>query len=107
MPFTIGPFELLVFLVVIIVLAVVVARRQAAASAAPSPIEGGPSLDDLINLGWRVESETADYLFLVKGQRVNHLLHFIVGLLTLGAWWIVWLVLVVAGGERRMTLSKP
>lgn len=39
------------------------------------------------------------------GKRVNHLLHFFVGIFTLGAWWIVWAIMAIAGGERRKMLT--
>ena len=44
---------------------------------------------------------------MVRGQRVNHLLHFIVGFLTLGLWWVVWLILALTGGEKRKTIIRP
>ena len=42
---------------------------------------------------------------LVRGQRVNHILHLILSILTLGFWVIIWLVLVVAGGQKRQVLT--
>lgn len=63
-------------------------------------------MDDLIAQGWRVESESTAYLFLVKEQRVNHILHFLVGLLTLGLWWIAWLIIAATGGEERRSIIK-
>ena len=64
------------------------------------------SLDDLIAQGWRVESESTDYVFLVKEQCVNHILHVLVGLLTLGLWWIAWLISAATGGEERRSIKK-
>ena len=51
--------------------------------------------------GARVESDAAYQAVLVKGARVNHLLHFIVGAFTCGLWWIVWIYHAIAGGEKR------
>lgn len=55
--------------------------------------------------GCRVESQGDFQAVLVKGRRVNHALHAIIGLFTFGLWWIVWLILVLVGGERRQILS--
>ena len=61
---------------------------------------------NLIEQGWRIDSESSDYIFLVKGQRVNHLLHFLVGLFTIGVWWMVWIFIAAYGGEERRTVKK-
>ena len=63
-------------------------------------------LHNLIEQGWRIDSESSDYIFLVKGQRVNHLLHFLVGLFTIGVWWMVWIFIAAYGGEERRTVKK-
>ena len=55
--------------------------------------------------GARVESQTDYQAILVMGKPVNHLLHFLIGLLTCGLWWIVWIVLAVSGGENRYVLA--
>lgn len=55
--------------------------------------------------GARVESQTGIMAVLVKGHRVNHLLHFLVGIFTVGFWWIVWLILIITGGEKREVLT--
>ena len=42
--------------------------------------------------------------------RVNHLLHFIIGLCTIGLWWIVWFALAVSQpkqGETRTVRVDP
>lgn len=51
--------------------------------------------------GRRVESQTDYNAVLVSGKPVNHILHIILSVLTLGAWLIVWGILVVTGGEKR------
>ena len=55
--------------------------------------------------GHRVESQSDFQAVLIKGHRVNHALHAILGLFTFGFWWIIWLILVVAGGEKRQTIK--
>lgn len=55
--------------------------------------------------GARVESKSEDTAVLVYGKRVNHILHFILGIFTGGLWWIVWLILAITGGEKRKMIT--
>jgi hypothetical protein len=55
--------------------------------------------------GARVESQGDYQAILVKGHRVNHVLHLILSLFTLGIWLIVWIALVIFGGEKRMSVN--
>jgi hypothetical protein len=56
----------------------------------------------------RVESRTDDQVVLVFGEKTNHLLHFLIGIFTLGLWWIVWLVIALTNREshRLITVSE-
>lgn len=68
------------------------------------------SMDELVTFyithGWRVESRIHDTVVLVKGHRINHLLHLVLTLLTVGLWGLfVWLPLSIFAGERRRTLT--
>lgn len=54
--------------------------------------------------GWRIESRTTQNAVLVQGRRPNHVLHFLITVLTCGLWVFVWL-LVAVGGERRRQLA--
>ncbi len=54
---------------------------------------------------WRVESQTDYYAIVVGGKPVNHILHLILTVLTLGFWVIVWIVMAFAGGEKRYKIS--
>ena len=56
--------------------------------------------------GWRIESKTTHSAVMVKGKRVNHLLHLVLTLCTLGLWAIVWLIVSIAGGEKREHLAS-
>lgn len=58
-----------------------------------------------VGQGYRIESQTDTMASLIIGKRVNHLLHFFIGIFTLGFWWIVWLIMAIAGGERRRMLT--
>ena len=55
--------------------------------------------------GARVESQTGHSAVLVRGRRVNHVLHLLVSLFTLGIWLIVWIILSLSGGEKRKMVS--
>lgn len=53
----------------------------------------------------RIESQSDYNAVLVKGKKVNHVLHLILTLITLGFWLIPWIVLVIVGKEKRMMVS--
>ncbi len=55
--------------------------------------------------GYRIESQVDFLVVLVRGNRVNHVLHLLITLFTCGLWGLVWLILVVAGGEKRLKVS--
>jgi hypothetical protein len=55
--------------------------------------------------GWRVQTQTQTQAQLVRGHRTNHVLHLILTLITLGIWAIVWILMVVFGGEKHRFVS--
>lgn len=55
--------------------------------------------------GARVESHTDFQAVVVRGQRVNHVLHLILTLVTCLAWGLVWAALAIIGGEKRTVLA--
>jgi hypothetical protein len=55
--------------------------------------------------GARIESQGDFQAVVVRGHRVNHLLHFLIGIFTLGLWWLVWIVLAITGGEKRQMIT--
>ncbi len=55
--------------------------------------------------GARIESQGDFQAVVVRGHRVNHLLHFFIGLITLGIWWLVWIVIAITGGEKRQMIT--
>lgn len=55
--------------------------------------------------GGRVESQSDTMAVIVKGRRVNHLLHFFICFPTLGFWLIIWLFLIITGGEKRQMIT--
>ena len=62
-------------------------------------------LTSAVAQGYRVETQTDSMAVLVKGKRVNHILHFLLGFPTLGMWWVVWIFLAITGGEKRSQLQ--
>lgn len=59
------------------------------------------AVSNQIRSGRRVESQGDYQAVIVYGQRVNHVLHFFIGLFTLGFWWLVWIMIAIGGGLRR------
>lgn len=56
----------------------------------------------------RVESRSDYQAVLVFGSKPNHILHFLIGIFTLGLWWIVWLLIALSSGEthRMITVNE-
>ena len=42
---------------------------------------------------------------LVRGKKVNHILHLFLSIFTLGLWAIVWVILTLTGGEKRQVIT--
>lgn len=82
-------------------------RAEEEAESKRSGLSLDQRIEREIRAGGRLESRTATSAVIIHGRRVNHLLHFFVGIFTLGVWWIVWILLALAGGERRVVLSEP
>jgi hypothetical protein len=55
--------------------------------------------------GGRVESQGDAMAVVVYGKPVNHILHLLLTLLTAGFWLIVWIILVLSGGEKRWMIT--
>jgi hypothetical protein len=55
--------------------------------------------------GARVESQTGFSAVLVRGRRVNHVLHLLLSIFTVGLWVIVWIILSLSGGEKRKMIT--
>ena len=54
--------------------------------------------------GWRVESQSDYHAVLVRGKKVNHILHLLLSVFTGGLWLIVWLALAAKKGEKRVQI---
>lgn len=55
--------------------------------------------------GGRVESQSDFQAVLVKGKKVNHVLHLILTLVTFSLWAPVWIILAIFGGEKRSLVT--
>ncbi|WP_082973795.1 DUF2510 domain-containing protein [Mycobacterium sp. E1386] len=55
--------------------------------------------------GGRVEARTPTSAVVVTGRPVNHVLHLLVTVLLCGLWLPVWIILAIAGGEKRTMVS--
>lgn len=55
--------------------------------------------------GGRIESQSDFQAVILKGHKVNHVLHFIVGFFTFFMWWIVWVIIAITGGEKRSMVT--
>lgn len=54
--------------------------------------------------GARVESQQDFQAVVVFGKQVNHVLHLILTLVTCLVWGLVWLALLLFGGEKRLMI---
>ena len=53
----------------------------------------------------RIESRGDFQAVLVYGSKPNHLLHFLIGVFTIGLWWIVWLILALTSRVSRRLIT--
>jgi hypothetical protein len=55
--------------------------------------------------GTRVQSQSEYQAVMAKGKAVNHVLHVLITVFTLGLWLPVWLILALTGGEKREMIT--
>ena len=53
-----------------------------------------------------IEVQTAEVDQLTKGHSVNHSLHLLLSVFTLGLWLPVWLVVALVSGEKRKVIAR-
>jgi len=63
------------------------------------------TLQGQVASGARIESQGDFQAVVIRGHRPNHLLHFLIGIFTLGLWWIVWFFIALFGGEKRQMIN--
>lgn len=54
-----------------------------------------------ITQGRRIETQSDFQAVMLQGKPVNHVLHLLLTALTLGVWAVVWIAMVLLGGEKR------
>lgn len=55
--------------------------------------------------GWRLQSTYGGIATMVSGQPINHVLHALLSIFTLGLWLPFWLLVVATNsGEKRLTI---
>ncbi|MFC7310355.1 hypothetical protein ACFQVC_39860 [Streptomyces monticola] len=63
------------------------------------------AVNELVSVGWRVESRTQTQAVLARGHRPNHVLHAILTIFTCLLWGIVWLIIGLTQKEERQSLT--
>ncbi len=57
--------------------------------------------DRVVNGGWRIENQSDYQATMIEGKKVNHVLHLILSIVTVGLWLVVWIIMAIVGGEKR------
>jgi hypothetical protein len=58
-----------------------------------------------VSRGWRLRSRTPREAHVVKGERISHGVHVFFSIVTLGLWLIVYIPLLIFGGEKHKLIS--
>jgi hypothetical protein len=58
-----------------------------------------------VSKGWRVRSIRPTEAELVKGEPINHGIHIFFSIATVGLWLLVYVPLLVFGGEKHMRIT--
>ena len=80
------------------------AHTLAAFKAAPASHDD--QVAKLLRSGYHVEIQTAELTQLVRGHRVNHILHLLLTVFTAGLWLPVWLLVALVSGEKRKVIAR-
>ena len=62
-------------------------------------------IEYFLSHGWRLRSKTPTDAVLVKGEPINHGVHIFFSIVTLGLWLLVYVPLLIFGGEKHKRLS--
>ncbi|MGH3374941.1 MAG: ComEA family DNA-binding protein, partial [Actinoallomurus sp.] len=65
----------------------------------------GTAIMRQVSLGWRIESQFANYAVMATGGEVNHAVHALATMLTCGVWMPVWVILGVTGSEKHVIIT--
>jgi hypothetical protein len=53
-----------------------------------------------VSAGWRVESQSSIQAVMAKGKEINHTLHIIFSVLTLGAWLVIYIPIYLVNRRK-------
>ena len=59
-----------------------------------------------INHGWRIVSETRTDTLMAKGERINHLVHILLTVISVGIWGIYYGLRLIFGGLKQVRITK-
>jgi len=62
-------------------------------------------VDYFVQRGWRLHSKNPADAEIVKGQPISHALHIFFSIATVGLWLIVYIPLLLFGGEKRKHIA--
>ena len=65
----------------------------------------GTAIMRQVSLGWRIESQFANYAVMATGGEVNHAVHLLATMLTCGLWVPIWVIMGITGSEKRVTIT--
>ena len=72
----------------------------------PDPYDHDAQVAKLLRSGYHIEVQTAEVTQLTKGHPVNHILHLLLSVFTLGLWLPVWLLVALVRGEKRKVIAR-
>ena len=72
----------------------------------PDPYDHDAQVAKLLRSGYHIEVQTAEVTQLTKGHPVNHILHLLLSVFTLGLWLPVWLLVALVSGEKRKVVAR-
>jgi len=58
----------------------------------------------LTGAGWRIEERNEGSVTLTRGRKINHILHLLLSVVTVGVWMFVWAGLIAFSGKRTIRL---
>ena len=53
---------------------------------------------------WRIETRNEGSVTLTRGRKINHILHLLLSVVTVGVWMLVWGCLIAFSGKRTVRL---
>jgi len=58
-----------------------------------------------VSTGWRLETQTEFAAVMSSGKGLNHILHLLLSIVTIGFWLIIWLFLLMVNRITKLTIS--